>query len=149
MNKKRIVPLSLLFIVVLIITVFLTVKGIYTYAIITGVVDLVLIVLIIYNFGFYSGDAKAIFNRKLDKILSLYDSVLVQSLDIPNLNGRNIIVVELIEDMIDAQIELRKPIYFVRNNYSCSFVLLDQKEALVHVMKFNDDIVDPLDKFLK
>ena len=47
--------------------------------------------------------------------------------------------------MIDAQLEIRKPICYYKQTESCSFVLLDDKEAYVYVEKLNPDVVSPVE----
>ena len=82
-------------------------------------------------------------------ILNTYDSILVKSNTIPSLEGRNVVNVEKMEDLVDAQLELRKPICYLKQTESCSFILLDEKEAFVYVEKLNDDVVTPVEIELK
>ncbi len=82
-------------------------------------------------------------------ILNTYDSVLVQSNKVPNLEGRNIVYIGTMDDLIDAQLEIRKPICYVKQSESCSFVLLDEKEAFVHIMKISPEVLSPLEIEIK
>ncbi len=47
--------------------------------------------------------------------------------------------------MVDAQLEIRKPICYYKQTESCSFVLLDDKEAYVYVEKLSDDVLSPVE----
>ena len=89
------------------------------------------------------------YESKVRDILNTYDSVLVKSSSVPKLDGRNIIKVESIEDLIDAQLEIRKPICYLKQTESCSFILLDDKEAYVYVEKLNEEVTSPVDIELK
>jgi hypothetical protein len=47
---------------------------------------------------------------------------------------------------MDAQLELRKPIYYmIEGEDSCSFVLLDNTEACIYILKKNDEVESPLE----
>ena len=86
-----------------------------------------------------------LYEAKVRNILNTYDSILVQSNKIPSLEGRNVVTIKKMEDLVDAQLELRKPICYLKQTESCSFVLLDEKEAFVYVEKLRDDVVSPVE----
>ncbi|MBQ6497720.1 MAG: hypothetical protein IJI58_03290 [Bacilli bacterium] len=98
---------------------------------------------------FASNDPTKVYESKVKNILNTYDSILVKSNTIPSLEGRNVVNVEKMEDLVDAQLELRKPICYLKQTESCSFILLDEKEAFVYVEKLNDDVVTPVEIELK
>lgn len=98
---------------------------------------------------FTSSNPNKLYESKVRNLLNTYDSILVKSNTIPSLEGRNIVNVEKMEDLVDAQLELRKPICYLKQTESCSFVLLDEKEAYVYVEKLNDDVVSPVEIELK
>lgn len=116
-----------------------------TYLILAATVTFIFAVaLIIYIVN--TRNEEAIYRTNLKKILSYYDAVLVQSYNFPNLKGKNIIKITNIEDLIDAQIEIRKPIYYmIEGEDSCSFVLLDNNEACVFILKQNEQVESPLE----
>ena len=89
------------------------------------------------------------YDSEIKDILKTFDSILVKSSEIPNLDNRNIIVVESIDDLVDAQLEIRKPICYLKQTESCSFVLLDDKEAYVYVAKINENILSPIEIVIK
>jgi len=116
-----------------------------TYAIVVGAVALVLsATLIIYITSTRSEEA--IYRSTLKRTLNTYDAILVQSHNFPDLKGKNIIRVTNIDDLVDAQLEIRKPIYYmIEGEDSCSFVLLDNNEACIYVMKQNENVESPLE----
>ena len=105
--------------------------------------------LILVGFGIKfiidSSNPSKAYESTVRNILNTFDSILVKSNSVPKLVGRNIIIVEEMDDMIDAQLEIRKPICYYKQTESCSFVLLDDKEAYVYVEKINPDIVSPVE----
>ena len=94
---------------------------------------------------FTSSSPTKLYDSKVRNLLNTYDSILLKSNTIPSLEGRNVVHVEKMEDLVDAQLELRKPICYLKQTESCSFVLLDEKEAYVYVEKLNDDVVSPVE----
>ena len=95
-----------------------------------------------------SSPSKA-YESNVRNILNTFDSILVQSNAVPKLEGRNIINVETIDDLVDAQLEIRKPICYYKQTESCSFALLDDKEAYIYIEKLNPDVVSPLEIEIK
>ena len=103
--------------------------------------------------GVFTGISSVVQNRspevayasKIQKILNTFDSILVRSSTVPNLEGRNIIPIMTMDDLVDAQLEIRKPICYLKQTESCSFILLDEKEAYVYVEKLNDSVESPVE----
>ena len=67
----------------------------------------------------------------------------------PKISGKNIILVETMQDLIDAQMEIRKPIYYKRTLSACSFILLDTNEAIIYDLKLNNEVKSAVDEELK
>ena len=107
----------------------------------------VAVILIIFGIKFVldSSNPNKAYESNIRSILNTFDSILVKSNSIPKLIGRNIIIVDNIDDMVDAQLEIRKPICYYKQTESCSFVLLDDKEAYVYVEKLNEDVLSPVE----
>ncbi len=114
------------------------------YAIICATIAVVLIIFGI-KFILNGGDPAKVYESNVRNILNTFDSILVKSNTVPKLIGRNIIIVEEMDDMVDAQLEIRKPICYYKQTESCSFVLLDDKEAYVYVEKLNPDVISPVE----
>ncbi len=69
------------------------------------------------------------YELELKKILTTYDSIIVNVEEKPSLEDYNVIQVESFEELIDAHSEIRMPInYYKGVNYS-SFILLNDKSA--------------------
>jgi hypothetical protein len=96
-----------------------------------------------------NSNPKVAYESAVRSVLNTYDSVLVQSNQVPKLDGRNIVYIGTMDDLIDAQLEIRKPICYVKQSESCSFILLDEKEAYIHIMKLSMDVLSPLEIEIK
>ena len=105
------------------------------------------VVLLVFGIKFIidSSNPNKAYESNVKNILNTFDSILVKSNAVPKLVGRNIILVDNIDDMVDAQLEIRKPICYYKQTESCSFVLLDDKEAYVYVEKLNDNVLSPVE----
>ena len=114
----------------------------YTIICITG--SIVLLILGVVSFVATKDPTKN-YENKIKNIINTYDSILVKNNSIPSLEGRNIVNVASMEDLVDAQLELRKPICYLKQTESCSFILLDEKEAYIYVEKLNDKVVSPVE----
>ena len=149
MNRE--VKLSLLSIVGIIFvigTVFLLGSENSSYAILTATVAVILVAyaVIYYN---ESKDNYSLYNNKLRKILNTYDSVLVKSEKLPDLSNHSIIKVASMEDLVYAQMVIKKPIYFYEEEKHCSFVLIDDKEICVYILKANNEDVTSTDLIIE
>ena len=144
---KREVKIGLLILVfagLVALNLYLFNKGLNNYLIVTltlAVIALISLILYIKN----TRSDEAIYRSEFKNILKCYDAILISSANLPKLDGRNIIKVTNIEELVDAQMEIRKPIYYKAEEKYCSFVLLDQNEACFFVLKEKDDLVTPLD----
>ncbi len=94
-------------------------------------------------------DEFSTFIKNKKRILKTYNSIIVEVEDIPNIAGKNIIKVKSIEDLVDAQLELREPIYYKNDNDSCFFMLLHYNEACIYILRMNDDVVSPTEQSIK
>ena len=66
--------------------------------------------------------ANAKYEKKVNKILKTYNSIMVKCRNIPILPDKNIIIVDDINSMINTQIETRKPIlYYQEENFLIYF----------------------------
>ena len=144
-KREKIILLVVIELVLLLATALLFFNGLTMYTIFFATFSAVMIVFILL-YAFNNKDEKTIYLSTLKNTMKTYDSVLVSSEDLPNLKGKNILMVSNLEDFIDAQAEIRKPIYYKRDVDSCSFVIVDNKEACVFILKVNSGIVSPLEK---
>ena len=143
-RRGKVVILGILFIVALVTLILLLCNKLYSYSIIAGTVTLILFVVFIIV-CFNSRDEESVYKSNLNKLLKTYDSILVKSSTLPSLDDRNIIQVESFQDLINAQLEIRKPIYYKLQVSCCSFLLRDDKEACTYILKSNDNVVSDLD----
>ena len=88
------------------------------------------------------------YEKRIHKILKTYNSILVKCQNIPMLSDKNIVKVENIAGMINAQIETRKPILYFQEEKCISFMLLDGTESYIYVLKANDGVVSKVEQVI-
>lgn len=78
--------------------------------------------------------------KKLKKILSTYDSIIVNTTKIPNLNKLDVINVQTFQELIDAHSEVRMPINFVEKEKGLKsiFILASNNMAWMYELKHED-----------
>ena len=89
------------------------------------------------------------YEKKVHKILKTYSSILVKCRNIPISPDKNIILVDDMDSMINTQIETRKPILYLKELNSTSFMILDQEEVYVYIIKRYDDVECIVENIIK
>lgn len=89
------------------------------------------------------------YKQNLNRILRTYNSILVKCKNIPLLPDKNIIIVENIDDMINTQIETRKPLLYYREANAISFMIVDGTEFYIYILKENESIQSGVEHLIK
>lgn len=118
--------------IVMILFLYFSDLGVYNLFVIVLLVITVVSLMIYYK---STQSADSIYESYLKKILKTFDSILVKVIEIPSFEGKRIIRVAGLEDLMDAQAEIRKPITFFEEDNGTSFILLDDNEAYIYVLK--------------
>ena len=148
-NKKTITIGSIIALIILAIVIVITlISGLSGFSLILGALFIILTI-ILATYIKEEPDEYSAFTKNKKRILRTYDSIIVEVEDIPNIAGKNIIKVKSIEDLVDAQLELREPIYYKNDNDSCFFMLLHYNEACIYILKMNDGVVSPTEQSIR
>ena len=145
--KNKLIIIGLLFIVCLFGTIILYVNDLATFSIVLLALDIVFMISFILTI-INNRNSSAKYNSDLKRILKTYSGVLVETSK-PALEGKNIIYVTNIVDLVDAQIEMRKPIYYMVEESSCSFVIIDNDVALFYIIKENENVINKYEEYAK
>ena len=143
-KREKIILFIVIELILILLTGLLYFNDLKIYTIFFATLSAVVLIFIVL-YAVNNRDDDSTYLSTLKNILKTYDSILVSSEELPNLKGKNILMVSSMEDFIDAQVEIRKPIYYKRDIDSCSFVIVDNKEACVHVMKKDPSVESPLE----
>ena len=148
-NKKTITICAIIALVVLAIVLIITlVTELYSFFIVL----LALFIVLIVSLAIYlreKPDDYSLYIKEKKRILKTYGSVIIEVETLPNIVGKNIIKVKSMDDLVDAQLELREPIYFKNDNDSCFFLLLHYNEACIYILKLNDNVISPTEQSIR
>ena len=147
-NKKKIAVSTILFITMSLISTVLFINQLYTYLIITGTLAIIFFFTLV-SILLKKQDERSKYESNLKSMLKKFDSILVETSTVPDLDGKNIMLITNIEDMIDAAVEIRKPIYYKKEEDDCVFILLDNQDTCIYVLKLYEDMETAIEKFVK
>ncbi len=147
MGSKNKIFFLIAFIIFAVASLLLVNNKLYNYAIITSVCAVVFLLILLINL-FNNRTPEDSYNTFIRDSLKTFDAVLVNTDELPNIDDRSLVVISNFEDLIDAQIEIRKPIYYKRNDRSAIFILLDDKQACVCVVKVTPKEKSEFDDYL-
>lgn len=88
------------------------------------------------------------FNEYVKSIIDNNDSVLVEINKFPNMKGKKIFRTKTIDDLLNMELSVKKPIYYIYNNDSYDFILIDEKKIYVNTIRKNKNIISCLDLYL-
>ena len=148
-NKKVLVVCVIAALVILAVAIIIT---LFTHLIGFCIILVTLFIILSVCLSIYmkeSPDDYAVFIKEKKRILKTYDSVIVEVETLPNIAGKNIIKVKTFDDLVDAQLELREPIYYKNDNDSCFFLLLHYNEACVFILRLNEDTISPTEQSIR
>ena len=135
-------------IIILLVGWFLYTTEFKKYTIVLIVLGIVILLAdIIYMMN--TKDDEALYSSTLKNILKNYESLLVRTKTIPELKGKNILLLSDIEELVNASRELKKPMYYYREEKSTSFFITEETEVLLYINKLTDDIVSETETRLK
>lgn len=82
-------------------------------------------------------DKQSMFERKLKKILTSYDSILVECKKMPYVGNLSVVFVASIDELIDAQNEVRLPINYKisKGKQTATFILIRNNLAWVYQLR--------------
>lgn len=77
---------------------------------------------------------KSNFEIEIKKILTTYNPSLVEIENFPNLDEKKIIKTSSFKDIINVRKMINRPIYYLNNKSSYSFVIFDKNDAYIYVL---------------
>lgn len=77
------------------------------------------------------------YGKELNRILTTYDSIIVNASKLQDLTKYNVIVVNTFDELLDAHNEVRMPINYIEleKNYESVFILINNNIAWIYRMK--------------
>ena len=143
----KFITLLILTIIFLLVSLYLLKSNLTTYAIVFITVTALLFIITVASIP-REKSAEAEYHSKFKLILKKYDAILAEIGNTPNLEDKNIMLITNIEDMVDAAIEIRKPVYYKKEPDYCIFSLLDNQDMCIYILKQRGDDSTPIEDFI-
>ena len=85
----------------------------------------------------------------IHNILEENENILVEIDKFPKFINKKIYRTSTINDLLNLERTIKKPIYYTYNNDSYDFILVDDKKIYINTIKKDDNIISCLDLYLK
>ena len=144
-NKFKIIILVLLLMLLIGIDLVLFYFKLFDYLIVLSVITIALIIFIMLEIKKLNMDENKKYMYLLKKVLKVYNPILVETKNFPDINGKSILKVGNMDDLINAQYEIKKPIYYIKSDDSTVFYILDNDVILVYFIKKNESVLTSLE----
>lgn len=138
-KMKTTISYSMITIICIIITIVSYQYDNTNFALVFGTIS-VMMMIMLFRHLIDTRNEEAVYKSSVRNILRTYDSVLVATDELPDLKKKNIVVVGQIYDLLDAQVEVKKPIYYHKYDDHTVFVLIDNDEACVSIIKLHPNV---------
>lgn len=142
MNKtNKMMYLAISIVILFAVSFILLVNDQINFLIVSSTITVILIACLL-RLIFKKEENISDYERQIKTILKNYDSMLVYCDENYEFNNEQIIFVKRLEDLIKSSEELNIPIAYIREEHSSVFLLKEEKEILVYVMKEENDSSD-------
>lgn len=145
-NLKKILFLFLFF-VFLILSIICLVIDELSIALFMGLFTFFSLILLIKTFS-SNKSQESIFKSEVYDILKTYDPILIEVDSIPNLENKNLVKTLSFKDIVNLEYEFRKPVYYVHNEESYDFILINKDDAYTYTTKLDSEKNSLLDAYL-
>lgn len=115
------------------------------YYILIPIVLLVISVIVLVGYLNSTKSKEKIYSSYLKNIIKTYDSILVKTKDIPDFNNKEVVRIDYFEDLVSAQEEVKKPIFYINHEESTSFVLIDNNIVCTYFLKIDETKKNPVE----
>ncbi len=132
------------FLVLAVIGYFLIINKIYDYAILLFIISIICLIVSFLSLK-DKYDSRDIYNKRVKDIIDMNSSVLVKIDNMPEFNNRKVVTIDNIDDLLDIQLDLKRPIEYLNKNDSCSFILLSDKNVFIYTIGYNEDLKTSID----
>ncbi len=139
LKNKKLLIYGLLLLNMIILSLFLVVLHLFEYLILTGVFFLVLCVLLAREISNHMASDESRYEKQVNRIVKTYTPILVNTNTFPNLKNKSILPIPQFDDLVNAQAEVRKPIYYVKGKNSTAFYLLNDEVFLIYYVKVHEN----------
>ena len=144
-NKIKLIILILLLVLLIGIDLWLFYFKMLDYLLVLSVITIALIIFIMFEIKKIRMNDNKKYDYTLKKMLKIYNPVLVETKNFPDIKDKSILKVGDMDDLLNAQYEIKKPIYYIKSEDSTVFYILDNDVILVCFIKKNENTLTSLE----
>ena len=137
-NFKKLLFLSILLIVFIFLSVILVANDEITVALFTSLLAFFSLVFMLKEIN-DNKNPESLYKAEISDILKSYDTILIELDSIPDLKNKNQIKTLSFKDIVNAEYEYRKPVYYVHNNESYDFILINNNDVYTYTSKLDKE----------
>lgn len=91
---------------------------------------------------------ESVYKSEIADILKTYETILIELDSIPDLKDKNLIKTLSFKDIVNVEFEYRKPVYYVHNNESYDFILINDNDVYTYTAKLDKEKNSLLEAYL-
>lgn len=91
---------------------------------------------------------ESIYNSEISDILKTYETILIELDSLPDLKDKNLVKTLSFKDIVNVEYEYRKPVYFVHNDNSYDFILINNNDVYTYTTKLDKEKNSLLEAYL-
>ena len=91
---------------------------------------------------------ESVYKSEISDILKTYETILIELDSIPDLKDKNLIKTLSFKDIVNAEYEYRKPVYYVHNDESYDFILINDNDVYTYTTKLDKEKNSLLEAYL-
>lgn len=147
MKNKNILTI-IIFILITLFDVYLFIYKKYDFLLITIIFTIMILVYLIKNILISKMDDQEKYKLEVNKLIKIYRNILVNVEELPNTN-KSLLKVNTLDDLLNAQYEIKKPIFYITRDDSTMFYVIDSDVILYYLMKQEQEELSVLEIKLK
>lgn len=145
---STIIGYVILILLLLIVTILLLISSFKVYVFVS-LTALVIISILFYNYINNTKSEDALYNSFVNNIMKTYFSILVEVEEVPSLDNKDIVKVKTFDDLLNAQEEVHKPIFYIKSEDTLTMFIIDSSLACICELKRNSSVESNIDKIIE
>lgn len=147
-KNKWLFVMGILILLSLINLIIFSLSGQFGISLMMGVLFFVSVICFVVLYFIFKSD-KTIYKEQLKKILEIYRELLIESSTMPNLDGKKIVIVGSMDELMEVRKNLKKSIYYKKELNCCAFFILDSDEVCIYILKVNAGVISNLETIME
>ena len=137
-SENKIVICSIFIVLMFLASFILFFNDYVNYSMISFTITILLIIVLCTTI-FAKKDSRSVYLRKLAEILKNYDADIIYSNNDFDINEREVLFVNDMDDLLIASVENKLPIIYINEENAATFLVESDTELLVYILKENNE----------